>query len=141
VILVAEGAGQEHLRREGQPMETDASGNPRLLDIGVFLKTTIEEYFIKIGLEINLKYIDPSYMIRSVPANASDSMYCGALGQYAVHAGMAGKTGMLVGLMKDEYVHIPLRIIRSGTSVDPGGNIWMRVLEATGQPPLMRNDP
>jgi len=141
VILVAEGAGQEHLRREGQPMETDASGNPRLLDIGVFLKTTIEEYFRKIGLEINLKYIDPSYMIRSVPANASDSMYCGALGQYAVHAGMAGKTGMLVGLMKDEYVHLPLRIIRSGTSVDPGGNIWMRVLEATGQPPLMRNDP
>jgi len=122
-------------------METDASGNPRLLDIGVFLKTTIEEYFRKIGLEINLKYIDPSYMIRSVPANASDSMYCGALGQYAVHAGMAGKTGMLVGLMKDEYVHLPLRIIRSGTSVDPGGNIWMRVLEATGQPPLMRNDP
>ena len=141
VILVAEGAGQEHLRREGQPMETDASGNPRLLDIGVFLKTTIEEYFRKIGLEINLKYIDPSYMIRSVPANASDSMYCGALGQYAVHAGMAGKTGMLVGLMKDEYVHLPLRIIRSGTSVDPGGNIWMRVLEATGQPPLMKNEP
>ncbi|MCX5821390.1 MAG: ATP-dependent 6-phosphofructokinase [Deltaproteobacteria bacterium] len=141
VILVAEGAGQEHLRREGETLQTDASGNPRLLDIGVFLKTIIEEYFRKIGLEINLKYIDPSYMIRSVPANASDSMYCGALGQYAVHAGMAGKTGMLVGLMKDEYVHIPLKIIRSGTSVDPGGNIWMRVLEATGQPPLMRNDP
>jgi 6-phosphofructokinase 1 len=139
VILVAEGAGQEHLRREGQPMEADASGNPRLLDIGVFLKTTIEEYFNNIGMEINLKYIDPSYMIRSVPANASDSMYCGALGQYAVHAGMAGKTGMLVGLMKDEYVHIPLRIIRSGNRVDPGGNIWMRVLEATGQPPSMRN--
>ena len=141
VILVAEGAGQEHIRREGQPMETDASGNPRLLDIGVFLKTIIEEYFRKNGMEINLKYIDPSYMIRSVPANASDSMYCGALGQYAVHAGMAGKTGMLVGLMKDEYVHIPLRIIRSGTRVDPGGNIWMRVLEATGQPPLMKNEP
>ena len=141
VILVAEGAGQEHLRREGQPMETDASGNPRLLDIGIFLKTTIEEYFRKIGLEINLKYIDPSYMIRSVPANAGDSMYCGALGQYAVHAGMAGKTGMLVGLMKDEYVHIPLKVISSGTMVDPGGNIWMRVLEATGQPPLMKNEP
>ncbi len=139
VILVAEGAGQEHLRREGQPLEKDASGNPRLLDIGIFLKTSIEDYFKKIGMEINLKYIDPSYMIRSVPANAADSMYCGALGQYAVHAGMAGKTGMLVGLMKDEYVHIPLRIIRSGNRVDPGGNIWMRVLEATGQPPSMRN--
>jgi len=139
VILVAEGAGQEHLRQDGQPMETDASGNPRLLDIGVFLKSTIQEYFKKIEMEVNLKYIDPSYMIRSVPANASDSMYCGALGQYAVHAGMAGKTGMLVGLMKDEYVHIPLRIIRSGNRVDPTGNIWMRVLEATGQPVAMKN--
>jgi 6-phosphofructokinase 1 len=140
VILVAEGAGQEHIQQEGQPMETDASGNPRLHDIGVFLKTIIEAHFRKNGMEINLKYIDPSYMIRSVPANASDSMYCGALGQYAVHAGMAGKTGMLVGLMKDEYVHIPLRIVRSGARVDPGGNIWMRVLEATGQPPLMKNN-
>lgn len=140
VILVAEGAGQEHLLREGQPMETDASGNPRLLDIGVFLKASMEEYFKKIDMEVNLKYIDPSYMIRSVPANASDSMYCGALGQYAVHAGMAGKTGMLVGLMNDEYVHIPLKLIRSGNRVDPGGNIWMRVLEATGQPPSMINE-
>ena len=140
VILVAEGAGQEHIRQEGQRLETDASGNPRLLDIGNFLKAKIEEYFSKIGKEINLKYIDPSYTIRSVPANASDSMYCGALGQYAVHAGMAGKTGMLVGLMKDEYVHIPLKVISSGTMVDPGGNIWMRVLEATGQPPSMKNE-
>ena len=139
VILVAEGAGQEHLRKPGEPMETDASGNPRLLDIGVFLKTTIEDYFRSIGMETNLKYIDPSYTIRSVPANASDSMYCGALGQYAVHAGMAGKTGMLVGLMKDEYVHLPLAMVSSGTKVDPGGNVWMRVLEATGQPPLMKN--
>jgi 6-phosphofructokinase 1 len=139
VILVAEGAGQEHLRRDGQPLETDASGNPRLLDIGLFLKTTLEDYFRKKGMETNLKYIDPSYTIRSVPANASDSMYCGALGQYAVHAGMAGKTGMLVGLMKDEYVHLPLKMVASGTRVDPGGNVWMRVLEATGQPPLMKN--
>ncbi len=139
VILVAEGAGQEHLRREGQVIETDPSGNPRLLDIGVFLKARIEEYFKKKNIEINLKYIDPSYTIRSVPANASDSMYCGALGQYAVHAGMAGKTGMLVGLMKDEYVHLPLKMVASGTKVDTGGNIWMRVLETTGQPPSMKN--
>jgi 6-phosphofructokinase 1 len=139
VILVAEGAGQEHLRREGQPQETDASGNPRLLDIGTFLKATIEDYFERKGIEVNLKYIDPSYTIRSVPANASDSMYCGALGQYAVHAGMAGKTGMLVGLMKDEYVHLPLKMVTSGTKVDTGGNVWMRVLETTGQPPVMKN--
>lgn len=136
VILVAEGAGQEHLRKAGAPMETDASGNPRLLDIGLFLKDATEGYFRRIGMEVNLKYIDPSYMIRSVRANASDSMYCGALGQYAVHAGMAGKTGMLVGLLKDEYVHLPLKMVSSGTKVDPGGNVWMRVLEATGQPSL-----
>jgi 6-phosphofructokinase 1 len=120
-------------------VDTDASGNLRLLDIGIFLKTTLEGYFRKIGMEANLKYIDPSYIIRSVRANASDSMYCGALGQYAVHAGMAGKTGMLVGLMKDEYVHIPLKMVSSGTKVDPVGNVWMRVLEATGQLPLMKN--
>ena len=139
VILAAEGAGQEHLRQEGQPLETDASGNLRLLDIGVFLKNSLEEYFRRIEMEVNVKYIDPSYTIRSVQANASDSMYCGALGQYAAHAGMAGKTGMLVGLMKDEYVHLPLKMVASGTKVDPGGNVWMRVLETTGQPPLMKN--
>ena len=164
VLLVAEGAGQDLMtrgtkkedpalcstlqgatcpypanRRQGN-IETDASGNPRLLDIGAFLKKEIGDYFEKTGREVNIKYIDPSYMIRSVPANASDSRYCGALGQYAVHAGMAGKTGIIVGMVKDEYVHIPLKMIGSGTQLDPCGNIWMRVLEATGQPPSLTND-
>jgi 6-phosphofructokinase 1 len=139
VILVAEGAGQGLMHREGEPVETDASGNPRLHDIGPFLKTRIEDYFKKKDMEVNLKYIDPSYTIRSVPANAGDSIYCGALGQYAVHAGMAGKTGMLVGLMKDEYVHLPLNLVGSGSKVNPDGNVWMRVLESTGQPPSMKN--
>ena len=139
VILVAEGAGQELMHREDGPVVTDASGNLRLQDIGPFLKTRIEDYFKQKGMEVNLKYIDPSYTIRSVPANASDSIYCGALGQYAVHAGMAGKTGMLVGLMKDEYVHLPLKMVGSGAKVNPDGNVWMRVLESTGQPPSMKN--
>jgi 6-phosphofructokinase 1 len=139
VILVAEGAGQGLMHREGEPVETDASGNLRLHDIGPFLKTRIEDYFKKKDMEVNLKYIDPSYTIRSVPANAGDSIYCGALGQYAVHAGMAGKTGMLVGLMKDEYVHLPLNLVGSGSKVNPDGNVWMRVLESTGQPPSMKN--
>ncbi len=137
VILVAEGAGQELMRNDQMARETDASGNIRLLDIGYFLKVRIEEHFKKKGLEINLKYIDPSYMIRSVPASASDCIYCSALGQYAVHAGMAGKTGMLVGLMKDEYVHLPIRVVTSGKQIDPAGNLWMRVLESTGQPPTL----
>jgi 6-phosphofructokinase 1 len=139
VILVAEGAGQELIRKCDDPIETDPSGNPKLLDIGVFLKTRIKEYFQEKKIEANLKYIDPSYIIRSVPAISNDSIYCGALGQYAVHAAMAGKTSMLVSLMKDEYVHLPLRIVGSGMKVDPEGNVWMRVLEATGQPPSMKN--
>jgi 6-phosphofructokinase 1 len=139
VILLAEGAGQELIHKDNELVEKDASGNIKLLDIGLFLKAKIEEYFKKTGMEINLKYIDPSYTIRSVPANASDSIYCGALGQYAVHAGMAGKTSMMVGLVKDEYVYIPFRMVTSGSQVNPEGNVWMRVLETTGQPPSMKN--
>ncbi|HET6459862.1 MAG TPA: ATP-dependent 6-phosphofructokinase [Syntrophales bacterium] len=138
VILVAEGAGQELIRRDKKTIEKDASGNIKLLDIGTFLKAEIEKYSRMVGLEINLKYIDPSYTIRSVPANAGDSIYCGALGQYAVHAGMAGKTSMLVGLIKDEYVHLPFHTVTSGSKIDPEGNTWMRVLETTGQPPSMK---
>ncbi len=140
VILVAEGAGQEFFYREADQIETDASGNLKLSDIGVYLKCAIEEYFLTKNLKINLKYIDPSYMIRSVPANASDSIYCGALGQYAVHAGMCGKTGMLVGRFRGEYVHLPLKTVMSGKKVDPAGNIWMRVIESTGQPLVLKND-
>lgn len=139
VILVAEGAGQDVITESMCPLEKDASGNPKLLDIGIFLREKISDHFHKIGLEINLKYIDPSYTIRSVPANSNDSIYCGALGHYAVHAAMVGKTGMLVGLMKDEYVHLPLNMVESGTRLDPKGNVWMRVLEATGQPNSMKN--
>ncbi len=140
VILAAEGAGQEFFCQEEGKIETDASGNLRLRDIGVYLRGIIEEYFKNCGLEVNLKYIDPSYTIRSVPATASDSIYCGALGQYAAHAGMAGKTGMLVGRFRGEYVHLPLQVVMSGKQVDPSGNIWMRVIESTGQPMSMKND-
>jgi 6-phosphofructokinase 1 len=139
VILVAEGAGQDILRKNIPPIEKDPSGNIRLLDIGLFLKNEIEDYFRKIDLEINLKYIEPSYLIRSIPANASDSIYCNSLGQYAVHAGMAGKTGILVALMKDEYVHLPLNTVSSSRKIDSQDNIWLRVLETTGQPPSMKN--
>jgi len=138
VILVAEGAGQE-LCAGTEPVLRDKSGNVRLQDIGLLLKDHIEDYFKKIEMDINLKYIDPSYIIRSVSANASDSLYCTILGQHAVHAGMAGKTGMVVGLFKNEYVHLPLNVVTTRKKVDPEGNIWMRVLEATGQPPSMKN--
>jgi 6-phosphofructokinase 1 len=140
VIIVAEGAGQHLFAKKG-PVRRDASGNIRLHDIGVLLKDTIEEHFRKKKMEINLKYFDPSYMIRSVPANASDSILCGVLAQYAVHAGMAGKTGMLVGLVNDAYVHLPFLAVASQRKlIDPRGNIWMLVLESTGQPPSLKNE-
>ena len=139
VILVAEGGGQHLFKENRSPLEKDPSGNIRLLDIGLFLKNSIEDYFRKINMEINLKYIEPSYLIRSVPANASDGIYCNSLGQYAVHAGMAGKTGILVALMKDEYVHLPLCAVAFGRRIDPLDDIWLRVLETTGQPASMKN--
>lgn len=139
VILVAEGAGQDLMRGKNSLIEKDPSGNVHLLDIGLFLKKEIKDYFKKNGPEINLKYIEPSYLIRSVPANASDSIYCNSLGQYAVHAAMAGKTGILVALMKDEYVHLPLNSVASSRKIDPQDNIWLRVMETTGQPASMKN--
>ena len=139
VIIVAEGAGQNLLKGDNRPLEKDASGNIRLLDIGLYLRHAIENYFKKSNMEINLKYIEPSYLIRSVPSNASDDIYCNMLGQYAVHAGMAGKTGILVGLMKDEYVHLPLKAVASGRKIDPQGDIWLRVMETTGQPASMKS--
>ena len=138
VILAAEGAGQDILRKDDAEQKTDASGNIRLQDIGLFLKHEIGKYFQDIRLEINLKYIEPSYMIRSVPANASDSIYCSSLGLYSVHAAMAGKTGLLVALRGDQYVHLPLSAAISGRQIDPEGNVWQRVLESTGQPASMK---
>lgn len=140
VILVAEGAGQYFFHPK-KKIETDASGNIKLFDIGTFLKKKIENYFRKTGIDINLKYFDPSYMIRSVPANASDSLYCVSLSNYAAHAAMAGKTGMVVGLYNDIFVHLPLRSVASKRkTVDPEGNVWMQVLETTGQPQSMLNN-
>ena len=139
VILVAEGAGQDLFTSGAGSVEKDPSGNIRLQDIGLLLKNSITGYFKKIGIEINLKYIEPSYLIRSVPSNASDDIYCNMLGQYAVHAGMAGKTGILVALMRDEYVHLPLQAVESGRKIDPQSDIWFRVLETTGQPASMKN--
>ena len=131
VIVAAEGAGQKYCGVQG----TDDSGNLRLGDIGLYLKQRITEHFESIGMEINLKYIDPSYLIRSVPATANDSVFCGFLAQNAVHAGMAGKTDMVVGMLNDEFVYIPIRLVVSGRKqVELDGKLWNSVIEATGQP-------
>jgi len=136
VIVVAEGAGQKFFK--DLPEEYDASGNKRLGDIGVFLANRIRGYFKEINLEVNLKYIDPSYLIRSRPASSSDSIFCGFLGAKAAHAAMAGKTNVLVSQWNNVFVHIPIRAAVSGRKrVDLTGMLWHSVLECTGQPPLI----
>jgi 6-phosphofructokinase 1 len=132
VIVVGEGAGQDLMKR---PMEKDASGNIKLGDIGVFLKDQIKIYFEKIGGEVNLKYIDPSYIIRSVPANSSDSAFCLVLGHDAVHAGMTGRTNMLVGHWNHQFTHVPIPLaVSKRKQIDPCGRLWSDVLSSTGQP-------
>lgn len=133
VVIIAEGAGQDMM--EGAAGE-DASGNKKLGDVGVFLKGKIEDHFREKTTELNLKYIDPSYMIRSVPASPQDRIYCMRLGQAAVHAAMAGKTGLVVARWHSSYIHLPVGVATSSRrTVDPGGDLWLSVLESTGQPP------
>lgn len=138
VIIVAEGAGQELFKAND---ETDASGNKKLADIGVYLRDKINEYFKQKGIHINLKYVDPSYQVRSSVTTANDSIYCERLGSYAVHAAMAGKTKMVVGLVNGKYVHIPIKMVTMKRNfVDPEGALWRDALDATRQPILMVNN-
>jgi 6-phosphofructokinase 1 len=135
VVVVAEGAGQKYFK--DIPEERDESGNIRLKDIGIFLKNAIINYFKAKKIEINLKYIDPSYMIRSLSANANDSVFCGFLGRDAVHAGMAGKTKLIIGHWNNHFVHIPMHItVGKRKHVNPEGKLWTTVIESTGQGPL-----
>lgn len=136
VIVVAEGAGQELLAKSD---ETDASGNTRLVDIGLFLKQKITDSFAAAGMELNLKYFDPSYSIRSVKANPFDSVYCLRLAHNAVHAAMAGRTDVVVSRWHGRFVLLPIPLaVRDRHCVDPNGDLWLSVLESTGQPPLFR---
>ncbi len=133
VIVVAEGAGQ-HLM-VSDPSAKDASGNAKFGDIGPFLKKQIEMHFKSLGKEINLKYIDPSYVIRSVPASPQDAIYCLRLAQHAVHAAMAGKTNMVVGRWHGHHVNLPISVVTvRRRKVSLQGDLWLSVLEATGQP-------
>ncbi len=134
VIIVAEGAGQEYV--EDKSGKKDESGNPLLGDIGIFLKDALKGYFKeKTDIYVNIKYIDPSYMVRSVPANAHDSIFCMQLAQNAVHAGMAGKTAMIVGLWNGHFTHVPIRLATCRRKqLSPEEPLWLAVLEGTGQP-------
>jgi len=130
VVVAAEGAGQHLLPESGL---TDASGNKALGDICGLLQSRIKQYF-KDRLPITLKYIDPSYIIRSIPAGASDRAHCNMLGALAVHAGMAGKTGLMVSQLHEMPVHIPLPLVTAGRKrMDINSSYWQQVLDSTGQ--------
>lgn len=137
VVVVAEGAGQEILRASAN-QERDASGNLRLQDVGVYLRDRIAQHLSTRQIESTIKYIDPSYIIRSLPANAIDSEFCLMLGQQAVHAGMAGRTDMVVGFWNQHFTLMPIALaIGERKQIDPEGLDWQSVLQTTGQPAVM----
>jgi 6-phosphofructokinase 1 len=136
VIVVAEGAGQDLLARSG---ERDASGNVKFGDIGLFLRDAIKDHFARARVPINLKYIDPGYEIRSVRASPHDSAFCLLLGHNAVHAGMSGRTNMVVSFWNHQFVHVPIALaVCERKKIDPAGTLWSAVLASTGQPPDLR---
>lgn len=137
VIVVAEGAGQQFF--QDIPHEVDASGNVVPHDIGIFLRDTIRKHLKARGMVFAMKYIDPSYMIRSVRANGADTIFCDNLARNAVHAGMAGKSDVVIGLWHGIYTHVPIPLTTRGRRhIHPESYLWRSVVAATGQPMVMR---
>jgi 6-phosphofructokinase 1 len=138
VIVVAEGTGQEFF--ECADENKDVSGNIKYQDIGIYLKDKISEEFDKESFPYSIKYIDPSYIIRSAPANANDSKFCNLLAQNAVHAALSGKTDFVIGFWNDQFTLVPIEtVVARRKKIDVEGELWWNVLEATGQPISMKN--
>jgi 6-phosphofructokinase 1 len=133
VIVVAEGAGQ-HLFEQSQ-QRRDASGNLLHEEIGGFLRQKINAHFNERHFPVSLKYLDPSYLIRSIPATVYDRFLCDQMARYAVHAAMAGKTGVMIGFKHNQYVNVPIPAVVNQTKrMEISSDLWRAVLEATGQP-------
>jgi 6-phosphofructokinase 1 len=136
MIVVAEGAGQDLMSKTN---ERDASGNVKYGDIGLFLRSAIDDHFKRTATAVTVKYIDPGYTIRSVPAIAHDSAFCLLLGQSAVHAGLSGRTNMVVSFWNHQFTHLPIALaVSERKKIDPGGTLWNSVVTSTGQPQEMR---
>jgi 6-phosphofructokinase 1 len=132
LIVVAEGAGQELI--EDEVVRRDASGNLKSKDIGLFLRERIENYFKSENIPVVMRYIDPSYLVRSSPANAEDSILCDLFARNAVHAAMAGKTGLVIGYMHNLFIHVPTELLTSRIKVMEADSLtWLSALSATGQ--------
>ncbi len=132
-IVVAEGTGQNLFSETNK--EYDPSGNPKLNDIGRFLQEKILTYFKEQSIDVTLKYIDPSYILRSQLTSADDSIFCSHLGQHAVHAAMSGKTGLMIGYVHEYFTHIPLEALQGKKKrLDINSPLWLSLLASTGQP-------
>ena len=132
VIVVAEGAGQELLGKSGA---VDASGNVKMENIGRFLKEELIAHFQARGIEMIMRYFDPSYQIRGCPANTEDALLCDRMGRHAVHAAMSGRTGMVVSSLNGQFVYVPTDLIAAGgKQVSLKGELWRAVISSTGQP-------
>ncbi|XP_061337555.1 ATP-dependent 6-phosphofructokinase 4, chloroplastic-like isoform X2 [Gastrolobium bilobum] len=143
VIVVAEGAGQEYVAAEVHAADKkDASGNKLLLDVGLWLSDKIKDHFTKDRkMAINMKYIDPTYMIRAIPSNASDNVYCTLLAHSAIHGAMAGYTGFTVGPVNSRHAYIPIaRVTERQNTVELTGRMWARLLASTNQPSFVSTD-
>ncbi len=133
VVVVAEGAMQDQL--QGESVATyDASGNIRLVDVGQHLRDAIAKHFAARDWPINIRYFDPNYVIRSLPPTAVDAEYCLRLSQQAVHAGMSGRTDLVVGYWNQRFTLVPIaRAVEKRKQVNPNGALWRAVMESTGQ--------
>ena len=132
VIVVAEGAGQD-LFKNGEN-RIDASGNILKDDVGELMRGEIAAYFKKNNVPISIKYLDPSYHIRSVSANAADAVFCYLLAEYAVHAGMSGKTNLVIGYWNNFFTHVPIHLAtKERRMVDLDSALWRGVVTATQQ--------
>lgn len=137
VLVIAEGAGQE-LLSECKRNEEDASGNKLLQDVGLWISQKIKDHFNKRKVVINLKYIDPTYMIRAIPSNASDNVYCTLLAHSAIHGAMSGFTGFTVGPVNGRHAYIPFyRVTERQNNVVITDRMWARVLSSTNQPSFL----
>jgi 6-phosphofructokinase 1 len=135
VIVVAEGAGQNLFKKDEEGQITDASGNIQHKDIGLFLKNKIADFFEERNYDVTIKYIDPSYIIRSAPANPGDSVFCSGLAYHAVHGAMSGRTQFVVGRVNNQYVYLPISaVVNKRKKINMEGGFWFSTLESTGQP-------
>jgi 6-phosphofructokinase 1 len=140
LIVVAEGVAERLLANPDREAPRDASGNLIYNDVGLHLKDRISRHFKKTGFPVRVRYLDPSYYVRSLPAIPTDSIFCQNLAHHAVHAAMSGRTRLVVATCNGIYCHIPLEAVVLGRQfIDPRGPLWTSALQTTGQPASMVN--